>query len=55
MKKLISVLLSIIIALSMTACNVSTQSSESSDNVNNIQTENTPNGSYRILTAIHIL
>lgn len=48
MKKLISVLLSIIIALSMTACNVSTQSSESSDNGNNIQTENTPNGSYRI-------
>lgn len=45
MKKILSVILSAVIALSMTACNVSTQSSENADSGNDIQTESSENGS----------
>lgn len=48
MKKFISVLLSIVIVLSMTGCNVSPSDSENADGENNIYAENTENVSYRI-------
>ena len=45
MKKILLIILSAVIALSMTACNVSTQSSENVDSGTDIQTESSENGS----------